>query len=154
MSKSTAITEEMAIEIGENLLHAGRYRELIDHCTKYVDHFEKSAKLWRLLGIGHGSSNDPAKARFSFLTALQIDPKDPLTVANYAMSCFELKDKDSANKILQGTFGGLSYEGQKMILVTAAEAVDAGLVALGELPPVIVDLLTSGSAGEEDGGHA
>jgi tetratricopeptide (TPR) repeat protein len=142
MSKTTAISEEMAIEIAENLLRAERYAELVDHCAKYVDHFEKSAVLWRLQGIGHGSSGEAEKARFSFLTALQIDPKDALTVANYAMSCYELGDKESANKIVQGTFGGLTFEGQTMILAMAAEAVEVGFVKLDELPPIIIDLLT------------
>ena len=137
------MSESEAVKIGENLLSAGKHKELIQLCKKYVDQYKNNPKLWKLLGVAHGVSGNAKGARLSFLSALELDPKDALSLANYVTSCFDVGDKSSALGAIELFFKELDLEGQKIILESLLEFIKSGQVTTKELPNVIQELLNS-----------
>jgi tetratricopeptide (TPR) repeat protein len=137
------MAEADVVKIAEDLYHAGKFEELLEHCQVALESDESNLKLWKLSGIAHGSLGNALGARFSFLCALKLDPRDASTLANYAVACFESDDKKSASQGIEKMLPGLDYEGQKVVLEVMMEAVTTGLITVDDLPPIIVDLMNA-----------
>ncbi|MBK7892136.1 MAG: hypothetical protein IPJ84_15235 [Bdellovibrionales bacterium] len=134
------VSEFAAIEIGENLLRAGKLSDVVTHCTRYLEIYNVP-EFWRLLGVAHGSLGDPTSARFSFLSALSLDSSDAISLGNYVTACFDLGDKKSALESLERFFNQTSDAGKQIILDALFEAIKSGLVTRKDLPPAIQILL-------------
>ncbi len=134
------VSEFDAIEIGENLLRAGKLSDVVTHCTRYLEIYNVP-EFWRLLGVAHGSLGDPTSARFSFLSALNLDSSDAVSLGNYVTACFDVGDKKSALEAIERFFEDISDDGKQIILDALLEAIKSGLVTNHDLPPLILKLL-------------
>ncbi|MBN8542373.1 MAG: hypothetical protein J0L82_18425 [Deltaproteobacteria bacterium] len=134
------VSELDAVEIGENLLRAGKLNDVIGHCTRYVEIYSVPT-FWKLLGVAHGSLGDPTSARFSFLSALNLDSSDAVSLGNYVTACFDAGDKKSALEAIERFFENIGDDGKQIILGALLEAIKSGLVAKHDLPPAILRLL-------------
>lgn len=134
------VSESDAIEIGENLLRAGKLSDVVKHCTRYLEIYNVP-EFWRLLGVAHGSLGDPTNARFSFLSALNLDSSDAVSMGNYVTACFDVGDKKSAIDAIERFFEHIGEDGKQIILGAMLEAIKSGLVTKHDLPPAILKLL-------------
>lgn len=133
------VPEHDAVQIGENLMEAGLFADLREHCERYTDEYAENVSLWRLQGIANASTGNAMAARMSFLTALQFDPLEPYTLANCVVSCIDAGDKGSAFQLLEQVYGELDGDGRKVVLMALLKTVRAGLLTEEELPAVIRD---------------
>ena len=136
---SQVVSEYDAVQIGENLMEAGLFADLREHCERYTDEYSENVSLWRLQGIANASTGNAMAARMSFLTALQFDPLEPYTLANCVVSCIDAGDKGSAFQLLEQVYGELDGEGRKVVLMALLKTIRAGLLKEEELPAVIRD---------------
>lgn len=131
------VPEHDAVTIGENLMEAGLFTDLREHCERYTDEYAENASLWRLQGIAHASTGNAMAARMSFLTALQFDPLEPYTLSNCVVSCIDAGDKGSAFQLLEQVFEELDGEGRRVVLMALLKTIRAGLLTEEELPAAV-----------------
>lgn len=98
--EAIAVAPELSaarVALGQYLLEASRYEELVQWNSELTDEARKFAETWQVIGQLSEHQNDPARAIQSFLTAVQLGPD--LKTANYRLSvlCRQAGDESSAN---------------------------------------------------------
>lgn len=85
------------VALGQSLLEAGRYDELVKWNDGLPQEARKFAETWQVIGQLHEHRNESTQAVQSFLTAVRLGPD--LKTSNYRLSvlCRQAGDESSAN---------------------------------------------------------
>lgn len=129
--------EQAPIPMAVNMLNKGQLKELIVFCKRHLLNDPRNVEMWKLLAVGSGRIGQASEARKAFLCALEIDPTDALTVANYITSCFASGDKKSAIEGINVYFDFLGGAGRSIVLESLLEAVKENLIQFDDLPHVL-----------------
>jgi hypothetical protein len=115
------------------------WSELANFCTEQCKQFPQAKQLWQLLGMASGTLGDGKSARLAFLKALEIDPTDDVSFANYITSCFQTGDPRSALEAINTSFSELSSERRRTVMDAVETALNEGLNQISHLPSEILD---------------
>ena len=85
------------VALGQYLLDAGRYDELVQWHSELTDEARKFAETWQVIGLLFEHQKDSSQALQNFLTAVRLGPD--LKTTNYRLSvlCRQAGDESSAN---------------------------------------------------------
>lgn len=135
MTSAEALDHAMALFQGQ------KWKELVDFAGQRLEAHTGENEIWKLYGIALASLGHEREARRAFLCALELDPKDAATAANYITTCLTSGDIKSAIDAAEVYLPVLTHELQIQVAQHFMHAAEHGALRESEIPEKLRTLL-------------